>query len=282
MIELSFAVAPGVALAADAWEGERRPWFLLVHGLASNRNMWRGVAELLAEAGFAVVAVDLRGHGRSSKPDDGYEVAAVSGDLAAVIEQHGLGRAAVAGQSWGGNVVLELARQRPDLVSGAVAVDGGWIDLQARFPSWDECASVLAPPALAGLHVSEIEALIAEHHPDWPPSGVSGLLDNFEVGPDETVTPWLTRPRHMSALRGLWEDRPGVRYPEINVPTLLLPAYGSEAEWSGDKQLAVAAAASAIPNVRVDGRQADHDVHAQHPAWVASSLIECLEQGFFA
>lgn len=282
MIGVRFPVAPGVELAADAWEGERRPWFLLVHGLASNRSMWRGVAELLAGAGFGVVAVDLRGHGRSSKPDDGYQVPAVAADLAAVVEQHGHGRAVVAGQSWGGNTVLDLARQRPDLVCGGVAVDGGWIDLQARFPTWDECASALAPPALAGLHVNEIQALIAERHPDWPPSGVSGLLDNFEVGRDGTVAPWLTRPRHMSALRGLWEDRPGARYPEIKVPTLLLPAYGSEAEWSGDKQLAVDAAASAIPNVRVNGMQADHDVHAQHPTWVAAALIECVEQGFFA
>ena len=51
-----------------------RTW-VLTHGLASNARLWDGVARRLAEAGHRVVTVDQRGHGQSSKPDDGYDVA---------------------------------------------------------------------------------------------------------------------------------------------------------------------------------------------------------------
>jgi len=45
--------------------------FVLVHGLASNARLWDGVARRLAGAGHSSAAVDLRGHGRSDKPDTG-------------------------------------------------------------------------------------------------------------------------------------------------------------------------------------------------------------------
>src|SRR3954454_23357094 len=89
--------------------------FLLVHGLASNARTWMGVGRALAEAGHPVVAVDQRGHGLSEKPTTGYGFDEVTADLRALIEALGLRRPVIAGQSWGGNVVLELAARNPDL-----------------------------------------------------------------------------------------------------------------------------------------------------------------------
>lgn len=281
MTARSFSVAAGVELHAEAWPGDRRPWFLLVHGLASNLGLWRGVARQLASSGFAVVAVDLRGHGRSSKPDDGYDIATVAADLAAVIDAVGAGPAVVAGQSWGGNVVLELARTRSDLLAGAVAVDGGWIDLAPRFASWDECARALAPPRLTGTPAAHVEEMLRARHPDWPSDAIEGVMGAFEVRDDGTIAPWLAFDRHMQALRGLWEDDPSARFGEIAVPVVLVPALGAAAEWSGDKQAAVDAAAAAIPRARVEGLVADHDIHAQHPEWVAKVLIDAVDSGFF-
>ena len=47
---------------------DAEPKFVLIHGLASNARMWDGVGAALAERGYASIAVDLRGHGRSPKP----------------------------------------------------------------------------------------------------------------------------------------------------------------------------------------------------------------------
>ena len=87
--------------------------FLLVHGLASNARMWDGVGEELARLGHPSIAIDQRGHGRASKPDDGYDFGTLTNDLLAVIDEMDIDPPIVVGQSWGGNVVMELAARSP-------------------------------------------------------------------------------------------------------------------------------------------------------------------------
>ena len=59
--------------------------FVMVHGLASNARLYDGVAETLAKWGYGSIAIDLRGHGQSSKPSTGYDHATISRDLYAAI-----------------------------------------------------------------------------------------------------------------------------------------------------------------------------------------------------
>ena len=236
-----------MTLQADVWAGDGIP-FVLVHGLASNARMWHGVARRLAAWGHAVATVDLRGHGRSPKPDDGYDFETVTADLVETMRSLGWERPVVAGQSWGGNVAVHLAWRHPDAVRGVAGVDGGTIDLQERFPSWEECAATLAPPRLEGTPVDELERRVRADRPDWPDEGIAGILACFEVREDGTVAPWLTRDRHMQVLRALWEHRPSTFLQDIEVPVLLLPAGPGE----------------------------DHDVHAQFPDRVAARLHEAF------
>ena len=229
--------------------------------------MWDGVADRLGEAGATALTVDLRGHGRSSKPDGPFDVPTVAGDLATLIEQLGLDRPVVAGQSWGGNVAVELAGRHPDLVRGIVCVDGGWLELSREFAGWDACRSALAPPRLLGRRLEEVEGYVRSAHPDWPESGIRGVLANFEVRPDGTIAPWLTYERHIEVLRGLWEHHPSTRYASIGVPVLLVPAVadgGSRPDEAASdrtrrKRRDVEAAAAAIPNAQVRWLAGDHD-----------------------
>lgn len=259
------------------------PW-LLVHGLASNARLWDGVAERLAAAGHPVAAVDQRGHGRSSKPDGPYDMATVADDLALVLDGLGWERAAVAGQSWGGNVVVELARRHADRLVVTVAVDGGVIDLRSRFEDWTECVAALAPPRLAGTSVGEIERWMREANPDWPESGIQGSLANFEVRPDGTVAPWLTFERHLAVLRGLWDHRPHLAFPQLTVPLLLIAADTGDDEATASKQAAVDEAVAALDRGRAAWfRPAHHDVHAQRPDEVSDLLLSALDiDTFFA
>jgi pimeloyl-ACP methyl ester carboxylesterase len=265
-------VSDKVALSVYRWDGERDDSvpFLLVHGLASNLHLWDGVAEALAGKGLPVAAVDLRGHGRSAKPDAGYDFITMTDDLVAVLDALGFARAVVAGQSMGANLVLELAWRFLERVRGVACIDGGWIELGRRFPDWESCAAALAPPAFGGRPAAEIEVMLRQRHPDWPEAGIRGSLACFEHRPDGTVAPWLTAERHMALLRALWEHRPSTRYPEIEVPVLLVPA--GHTSPAGERPEQVEAAAAALPRGEVHWMTGDHDLHAQHPEAVADLL----------
>ena len=269
-------VAPGVALHVHDHPGPERP-YVLVHGLASNLRMWDGVAAELARAGHRVVAVDLRGHGLSDKPDDGYDVPDVAADVRALVTTLGLERPWVAGQSWGGNVVLELAWASPGDVAGVACVDGGWIELADRFADWEACRRQLTPPATTGMAAAELEERFRAAHPSWPEAGIAGALACFERRADGTVAPWLTLERHLLVLHGLWEHRPSTRYPEVPVPVLLVPARHPGGEDLGGAD-AVAAAARALPASRTVPIQGDHDLHAQHPGQVAAALLAAEQE----
>jgi pimeloyl-ACP methyl ester carboxylesterase len=274
-------VADGVSLNVHRWRGrlDRAP-FLLVHGLASNLRMWDGVAERLAAAGHPVASVDQRGHGRSDKPDDGYDFETVSSDLAAVIEALGYDRPVVVGQSWGGNVVVDLATRALVPLRGIACVDGGWIDLR-RFETWEECEKAMAPPRTAGLPADDLEAMIRGRRSDWPEAGIQGTLACFEVRPDETVAPWLTFDRHLRILRAMWEQRVDELFGRVAVPALLLPC-DDGSPWSERKRREVAAAEAGLPTAATVWFTADHDVHAQKPDEVAAVLLAAVDDGFFA
>ncbi len=257
---------------ADGADPDLVPW-LLVHGLASNARLWDGVARHLAELGHTVVAIDQRGHGGSSKPETGFDMVTVADDLLALIEVLGFERPAVAGQSWGGNVVLELAYRHPDAVSMIVCVDGGFIDLGERFPDWNDAASALAPPRLAGIPLDQITGWLQTSAADWPEEGRQGTLANFEVRDDGTIAPWLTFDRHLLVLRGLWEHRPSTRYPLVDVPALLIAADTGDVAWTHSKHEAVDAAVALLPRGRAEWfSPAHHDVHAQRPTEVGDLL----------
>ncbi len=278
------SVADGVALHVRRRPGEGVP-FLLVHGLASNLHLWDGVAEELADRGHAVVAVDLRGHGHSDKPETGYDLATVAGDLAELVRVLALDRPVAVGQSWGGNVVIELGWRSPELLRGVVGVDGGWIELRRRFPDWDDCARALTPPSVSGHTAAELEAWLRARHPDWPEPGIAGALACYERLADGTVRPWLDLDHHLAILRDLWEHPPSERYPDVKVPVLLIPAdtgeNGNEA-WARQRRTLVEEAAAALPTCEVAWMTGDHDLHAQHPEQVAELLHRATVDGCLA
>jgi pimeloyl-ACP methyl ester carboxylesterase len=255
---------------------------VLVHGLASNARLWDGVAAELSARGYCVSAVDQRGHGRSDKPDEGYDFATVCADLVSVISSLGLDRPVVVGQSWGGNVAMELAARHPDVVRGIACIDGGWIDLR-RFESWEACAAAMSPPNTIGMARTDIEAAMRRRHADWPESGIQGALACFEIRADGTVAPWLSLEHHLAILRAMWEQRIDDVHRRVRTPVLLVPCDdGSGSERMDRKRQEVAAAEERLATVRTQWFRAHHDVHAQRPAEVAALLADRVEDGFFS
>lgn len=114
--------------------------FLLVHGWGCDHRVWE---PLMWHAGTELrpVLVDLRGHGRSPVARTPHTIPRMAGDLAEVASFLGVRDLVVVGHSMGGNVAVELAIRRPDLVRAVVSVDPAYGD-----PAWAD-----APERVAAL-----------------------------------------------------------------------------------------------------------------------------------
>jgi pimeloyl-ACP methyl ester carboxylesterase len=100
-----------VALAG----AEDRPPIVLVHGWPQNWWSWRHVIPQLADR-FRVIAPDLRGHGWTEAPADGYEKAQLAADVLGLLDALGIDRVVWVGHDWGGFAGLLAALGSPERI----------------------------------------------------------------------------------------------------------------------------------------------------------------------
>lgn len=263
------------------WPGDGTP-FVLLHGLASNATTWGAVGRALAAQGHRVLAIDQRGHGRSDKPDMGYEFATVVDDLHLLMHELGIDAPIIAGQSWGGNVVLAYGARYPHDAQRLIFVDGGFLDLQSRpDATWERVAAELRPPPLTGTPRTILAERIQAMHPDWTAEGVAATLGNFEQLADGTVRPWLTLERHMRILRALWEQRPGELYRQVVAPVTVVAAEDAHnPAWLEVKRAQVQAAADGLSDVTVHWfTDTAHDIHVHRPDALVALMREQRYRG---
>ncbi|WP_213452816.1 alpha/beta fold hydrolase [Rhizomonospora bruguierae] len=262
----------GCDLAVRRREGERAPAFLLVHGLGSNARLWDEVAAELAAAGHATYAVDLRGHGQSPPAPPGYETGAAAAEVAAFCDATGLHGVVAVGHSWGGDVVVRLAAARPDLVAAVGLLDGGWLDLRARFGTWEECFAALRPPQVRGLRAEQLAVRLRARNPDWSAAAVAATVANLRQRPDGFLERPLPIDAHMVIVRGMFDDPPRGYHPAVKVPVLALPAVPADDPTAVPAVLAATTGLAAVIIKPYPG--GDHDLHARHPKRVAADLLE--------
>ena len=101
--------------------GQGAPPFVFVHGWAGDRSFWAPQVEDLSRD-FHCLTLDLRGCGESSSTPP-YDLTQAADDIAAVIEDRGMGAAIVAGHDIGGLVALLANTRHHDRVIGSVMVD---------------------------------------------------------------------------------------------------------------------------------------------------------------
>jgi pimeloyl-ACP methyl ester carboxylesterase len=96
-------------------EGEG-PAVLLIHGFPDSARLWRHQIATLTDAGFRVVAPDLRGYGDSDKPAevDAYRVRHSVADMSAILDALGIEQAHVVGHDWGAAVAWAFALMAPE------------------------------------------------------------------------------------------------------------------------------------------------------------------------
>ena len=114
---LTFAVT-------DSGEG---PAVLLLHGFPDSRHLWRHQVGPLVDAGYRVIAPDLRGFGESDKPDDvaAYGIRTLLGDVRGILDTLEVRDVHVVGHDWGAGLAWWVAEVMRERVQSLVAVSVG-------------------------------------------------------------------------------------------------------------------------------------------------------------
>lgn len=109
-------------VAAAGPDDHDTPLVVLLHGFAQCWWAWRHQIPALAEAGYRVAAMDLRGTGASDKPPLGYDALTLARDVAGVVRSLGARRAVVIGHGVGGGLAWTLPAVAPGVVRAVGAV----------------------------------------------------------------------------------------------------------------------------------------------------------------
>lgn len=106
--------------------GQGRP-VVLLHGFPDSGRLWRHQVPALADAGFQVIVPDLRGYGKSDKPEaiDAYSLLPVTSDVLAILGRLGVDRAHIVGHDWGAALAWVLASVAADRVDHLVVMSVG-------------------------------------------------------------------------------------------------------------------------------------------------------------
>ena len=259
---------------------------LLLHGLASNARIWERVAPALAEGGLAPVAIDLRGHGLSDKPEAGYDLATISAELCAVLRALDLKSPILAGHSWGAGLALHLAASNLEggfAPAALVLIDGGVSQLDdLPGASWERVSELLAPPPLAGMSRRALLERLSDPSRRWQPDphSLDITLANFEILPDDTVRPQLRLDHHMELLKGLYDFRTYEALERVRCPTLVISARPPEPRHLEEeahlrlKDKGLERARRSIPDLQAEWMDDTvHDIPLQRPDDLASMVL---------
>jgi pimeloyl-ACP methyl ester carboxylesterase len=100
------------------------PLIVLCHGFPESWYSWRHQLAALSAAGFRAVAVDMRGYGRSDRPEaiDQYTLLHLVGDIVGLLDALRVQQAVIAGHDWGAVVAWHAALLRPDRFRAVIAL----------------------------------------------------------------------------------------------------------------------------------------------------------------
>ena len=114
-------------------EGSGTP-VILLHGFPDTGDVWRKQVPALVQHGFRAIVPDMRGRGRSGKPEavSDYRLSSIVRDVAGILDALRIERAHVVGHDWGAGVAWLVAALAPDRVDRLVAISVGAPGAAAR------------------------------------------------------------------------------------------------------------------------------------------------------
>jgi pimeloyl-ACP methyl ester carboxylesterase len=262
------------------WGGpDGAPGVLLVHGIGQTAWVWTPVARRLAGL-RRTVAMDLRGHGLSDAPTEGYDDATLVEDLVAVADGSGLLRQplVLAGHGFGAMVAAWAAASLGDRCAGLVLVDGGWEDLAASTGlDADEFLRGLdEPPEVLRSMTAFLADRAAFDPPSWDADQEQAARATVVQTQAGRVVP-STRPHALAGVvRALFDYRPLDVLTRIQAPIVVLAAAEDEAGSRGPALHAAQAAreAAGLPHMATLRLPSDgHNLMRYRPAEVAAAIL---------
>lgn len=238
----------------------RGPAVIFVHGYTTTSQFWRHQSCAVATDHHAV-SVDLRGHGRSSKPvDAAYTIDAFAHDLHDLMGKLGVDEAVLVGLSMGGAIVLRAALEFPDRVRGLVLADTTAHGVGEAV----EAVNVLARIRQIGVQAASAEIIEASFAPTAPRDLVDWAKREVSV-----------TPRHVAeeAIVSLGDFDVEARLGEIGCPTLVVVG--------GEDRITPPALAEVLCNGIADARlvavpHAAHFPMLEQPVAVTNALRRFL------
>jgi pimeloyl-ACP methyl ester carboxylesterase len=108
-------LAYSIDSALASWQ-KPRATLVMHHGVGFNRDAWVLWLPRLLAAGYRLIRIDMRGHGGSVRPEDGYRwtTERFLDDLNEILDAEGVGEAHFVGESWGGTIGLAWAARFPE------------------------------------------------------------------------------------------------------------------------------------------------------------------------
>lgn len=146
--------------------GDRPDPVILLHGIGSDASTWWPVVDELA-AHFRLIVPEQRGHGKSDKPESGYQIPLFADDLEGLLAAYEIDRPLVFGHSMGGMVTLEWAARNPDRGRGFVIEDTPF----RPAPNSDDLFANWI--AMATSTPTEVEKVYRRDNPHWPDEDVA-------------------------------------------------------------------------------------------------------------
>lgn len=114
-----------VTIHYEISNGTRKEVLFFVHGLTGDLTAWDRERILFHDLGYTTVAMDIRGHGKSGRPDTlrSYDFSYFIADMVAVIKKEHLQHIVLVGHCIGGMLAVLFAAKHPDLLSKLVLLD---------------------------------------------------------------------------------------------------------------------------------------------------------------
>ena len=200
------------------------PAIVLLHGLSANANEFCGLVDAGLGESHRVIAPDLRGRGKSGKPESGYSMGQHAADVIALLDHLGLDQVVLGGHSFGALLSIYIAAHFPERVSRVIVIDAAIVFhrdvVELLKPSLARLARVLPS---ADAYIQEMRA--APHVVGFWDDAIEGYFRaELNSNADGTVQSITSASAVEQALQGVQVEPWAELVAQVRHPAILLNA----------------------------------------------------------